>query len=54
MIGFTALYAAGELQPDPAEVAAAGWFAVHDLPRIPPPFTIAHCLIESVVADARR
>jgi len=45
MIGFTACYAGGELRIDERELAEAAWFGPHELPPIPPPFTIANRLI---------
>jgi NAD+ diphosphatase len=45
MVGFTAGYAGGEIRIDERELAEARWFRRDALPRIPPPFTIAHRLI---------
>ena len=47
MVGFRASWLAGELSPDPEEIAEAGWFSRHDLPIIPPPLSIARSLIDS-------
>ncbi len=47
MIGFTAEYEAGEVAPDPGELAEAGWFSADTLPGIPPPPSIANRLILS-------
>jgi NAD+ diphosphatase len=49
MIGFTADYAGGELQPDPAEIEDAGWFTAANLPQIPPRLSIARCLIDAFI-----
>jgi NAD+ diphosphatase len=46
MIGFTAEWAAGELQPDPTEIAEADWFAPDALPTVPPRLSIALALID--------
>jgi NAD+ diphosphatase len=46
MVGFTAQWAAGDLSPDPAEIADAGWFTINDLPNIPPRLSIARRLID--------
>jgi NAD+ diphosphatase len=53
MVGFVAEYAGGELNPDPAEIQDARWFAADDLPGIPPPPTIARAMIDAFVAEAR-
>lgn len=50
MIGFTAQYAGGELDPDPSEIAAAGWFAPDALPPVTPSkLSIARQLIDDFV-----
>ncbi|MEQ1570662.1 MAG: NAD(+) diphosphatase [Myxococcota bacterium] len=49
MIGFTARWTGGDLDPDPTELAEAGWFAPHELPPVPPKFSIARALIEDFV-----
>ncbi len=46
MIGFTAQYAAGEIQIDYGELSDAGWFDKGSLPQVPPPLSIAGQLIE--------
>jgi NAD+ diphosphatase len=53
MVGFTAEYAGGELRVDGKEIAEAGWFTPDNLPRIPPPLSIARKLIDSFVARVR-
>jgi NAD+ diphosphatase len=49
MIGFTAVHAGGELRPDPAELSDARWFAVDELPMVPPRISIARRLIDAWV-----
>jgi NAD+ diphosphatase len=46
MIGFTAAYAGGEITVDEAELTHADWFSRDNLPRIPPPISIARQLID--------
>jgi NAD+ diphosphatase len=46
MIAFTAEYAGGELDPDPSEIADAGWFRADNLPPIPSRISIARQLID--------
>jgi NAD+ diphosphatase len=53
MIAFTAPYAAGELNPDPAEIADAQWFELDALPQLPPRLSIARALIDSTIARLR-
>ena len=49
MLGFTADYAGGELQPDENEIEDAGWFSVGNLPKIPPKISIARRLIDDFI-----
>ena len=51
MIGFTAVYAGGEITIEPAEIAEAAWFHKHDLPNIPPKLSIARRLIDWFVEE---
>lgn len=51
MLGFTADYAAGEVQPDKNEIADAGWFTVNNLPNIPPKISIARRLIDDFIQE---
>ncbi|RUO36719.1 NAD(+) diphosphatase [Aliidiomarina shirensis] len=53
MAGFIARYAGGELKIDPSELIAGDWFKIDDLPRIPPPGTIAGKLIATVIAEVK-
>jgi NAD+ diphosphatase len=46
MVAFTAEHAAGELNPDPVEIADAGWFPRTSLPSIPEKISIARRLID--------
>ena len=49
MLGFSAEYLAGEIQPDPVEIAEAGWFSADALPSIPGRISIARRLIDRFV-----
>ncbi len=51
MVGFTAEWAAGELQPDGVEIGDARWFTREAMPEIPGPHTIAGKIIRSWMAD---
>ena len=46
MIGFTAEYAGGEIDPDPAEIEDAGWFSKDTLPNLPSKISIARKLVD--------
>lgn len=46
MIGFTAVYASGEIVIDKRELVDAAWFSKHNLPQIPPKLSIARKLID--------
>jgi len=50
MIGFTATYAGGDITIEPQELVDAGWFHKHNLPKLPPPLSIARKLIDWFVA----
>ena len=54
MIAFTAEYAGGELNPDPKEIADAQWFALDQLPQLPPKFSISRALLNDTVARLSR
>jgi NAD+ diphosphatase len=54
MVGFTATWASGEIEIDPAEIVDAAWFDADDLPMVPPGMSIARQLIDGWVARARR
>ena len=49
MIGYTAEYAGGEFQLDPAEIEDAGWFRADNLPDIPSKISIARRLIDDFI-----
>jgi NAD+ diphosphatase len=51
MVAFTAEYASGEIELEEEEMADAGWYGPHDLPRIPPRLSIARRLIDDFLAD---
>jgi NAD+ diphosphatase len=51
MIGFTADWAAGDIQVDGEEIKEARFFAADALPRIPPRLSIAWSLINAWVRE---
>lgn len=51
MIGFTAVYASGEIVIEQRELADAAWFSKHSLPQIPPKLSIARKLIDWFVSN---
>lgn len=53
MIAFFADYAGGELCPDAREIVAADWFALDELPELPPKLSIARRLIDAFVASRK-
>lgn len=46
MLGFTAQYDSGEIEIDHNEIEDARWFSPDDMPRVPPPLSIARKLID--------
>lgn len=46
MIGFSASWVSGELQPDGIEIAEAGWFAADQLPPVPRSGSLSRRLID--------
>lgn len=54
MIGFHARYAGGDIRIDDDEIVDAQWFHHADLPRIPPPGSIARSLIDDWRAGFQR
>ncbi len=54
MVGFTAMWAGGELRPDDREIADARWFRADALPPIPPRISIARRLIDAWIAGVTR
>jgi NAD+ diphosphatase len=49
MVAFTAVYAGGDLRPQPGEIADAGWFRADAMPMVPPRLSIARALIDAWV-----
>ena len=49
MIAFTAEYDAGDVTPDPKEIADAQWFSLDALPQLPPRFSISRALLNATV-----
>ncbi|KRT36469.1 hydrolase, NUDIX family [Acetomicrobium hydrogeniformans ATCC BAA-1850] len=47
MVGFTAKWASGELEPDGREILDAGWFSPNEMPDLPPGVSIARKLIDN-------
>ncbi len=46
MVGFTAEYAGGALNPDGAELERAAWFTRETLPDLPPPVSLSRQMID--------
>ena len=46
MVGFTAEYAGGELNPDGIELERAAWFTRETLPDLPPPVSLSRQMID--------
>jgi NAD+ diphosphatase len=51
MIGFTADYAGGEVRVEPTEIEDANWYAVDDLPMVPPRISIARAMIDHFIEE---
>jgi NAD+ diphosphatase len=51
MVGFTARWESGEIQPDPVEIEDARWFRPDALPVLPSKMSIARRLIDAYVAQ---
>ncbi len=49
MVGFVADYVSGDIQVDEAELDDARWFAVDDLPRLPPKRSIARYILDTAL-----
>ena len=49
MIGFTAEYTGGDLNPQPGEIEDAGWYTADDLPKMPPKLSIARAMTDDFV-----
>jgi NAD+ diphosphatase len=53
MIGFTAVYAAGEIRPQADEIVEANWYSRRgELPRLPGKLSIARRLIDAFLNEA--
>jgi NAD+ diphosphatase len=53
MIGFVASWDSGEIRPQEAEIEAAGWFGVDDLPGLPSRLSIARALLDDFISARR-
>lgn len=51
MAGFSADYLSGELQLQKDELAEGGWFAINNLPILPPRRSIARWLVDLEISD---
>jgi len=51
MIGFTAEYESGDINPDGHEITEARWFSVDDLPELPSSLSISRKLIDRFLAE---
>ncbi len=51
MIGFTARYKSGQLRLQDDELAAGGWFNIHNMPLIPKPLSMARKLIDNYIKE---
>lgn len=49
MLGYFADYLSGDITPDGEEILEARWFDIHQLPDLPPEFSISRQLIEAFV-----
>lgn len=49
MVAYTARWVSGDIVPQPVEIEDARWFAIDDLPNIPPRFSIAGHLIRDTL-----
>jgi NAD+ diphosphatase len=53
MIAFVCDWESGDIQPQEAEIEAANWFKVLQLPKLPSRISIARRLIDAVAAEMR-
>jgi NAD+ diphosphatase len=53
MIAFVCDWASGEIRPQEAEIEAANWFEVLQLPKLPSKISIARKLIDAVVEEMK-
>ena len=49
MVAYTARWTGGEIVPQPGEIEHAAWFAIDELPNVPPRFSISGHLIRDTV-----
>jgi NAD+ diphosphatase len=54
MIGFTAEYESGEIEPDKKEITDVGWFKRDDIPGVPSSISIARRLIDWFIEGRNR
>ena len=54
MIGFTADYAGGEIEPQVGEIEDAGWYRLDALPDLPPRVSIARAMIDTFLVENGR
>ena len=54
MLGFTAEWLSGELQPEPSEIEEADWFSIDELPPTPPVASISGQLISAFSSSLDR
>jgi NAD+ diphosphatase len=54
MVGFTATWAAGQIEIDPEEIVAADWFRADAMPMLSPRLSIARWLIDDWLARQDR
>jgi NAD+ diphosphatase len=54
MVGFTAEYENGEINIDENEISHAAWFAIDEIPRIPPSISIARKLVDWFLEGKKR
>ncbi len=53
MIAFVCDWLSGEIKPQEAEIEAANWFNVFQLPKLPSKISVARHLIDAVVSEVR-
>ena len=54
MVAYTARWVSGEIVPQPVEIEDAQWFALDNLPAVPPRFSIAGHLIRDSLATLQQ
>jgi NAD+ diphosphatase len=53
MIAFVCDWLSGEIRPQEAEIEAANWFNVFQLPKLPSKISVARHLIDAVASETR-